>query len=207
MLMIRYSRSIEERPTVRIGCAGLARALGTLLLTCQAFAQPAPTNPQDATPTPPATAAPPADSAFRPGFIDAFGRFIGDSAAKLNSQFSSQLDSARQTLGEFGNQTSDAAKTAAQGAVGAAKDTAGAIVGLPSARFVDGGERCAVATNGAADCRAAADTVCRGKGFAAGKVLDTRSEQKCPARVWLSGHLPKEGECPLETFVTRAVCQ
>lgn len=199
--MIRYSRSIEERLTVRIGGAGLALALGTLLLTFQAFAQPAPTNPQDANPTPPA------DSAFRPGFIDAFGRFIGDSAAKLNSQFNSQLDSARQTLGEFGNQTSDAAKTAAQGAVGAAKDTAGAIVGLPSARIVDGPERCAVATNGAADCRAAADTVCRGKGFAAGKVLDTRSEQKCPARVWLSGHLPKEGECPLETFVTRAVCQ
>jgi hypothetical protein len=197
--MIRYSRSIGEPGDVRAGCAGLALALGVLLSACQASAQPAPTNPQDAAPAP--------DSAFRPGFIDAFGRFIGDSAAKLNSQFNSQLDSARQTLGDFGDQTSDAAKTAAQGAVGAAKDTAGAIVGLPSARFVDGRERCALATNGAADCRAAADVVCRGKGFAGGKIVDTRSEQKCPARVWLSGHLPREGECPLDTFVTRAVCQ
>jgi hypothetical protein len=37
--------------------------------------------------------------------------------------------------------------------------------------------------------------------------LDTQSAQKCPARVWLSGRLPAENECPLETFVTRAVCQ
>jgi hypothetical protein len=219
MLMARYSKSTKNWRSVRDvgnGCAGLGVMVSALLLTfelltLEAFAQPATTNLQDANSTPPAAAAPPPNSTFQPGFIDAFGRFIGDSAAKLNSQFNSHLD----TLGELGNQTSDAAKNAvksavenaAKNAVGAAKDTAGAIAGLPGARFADGRERCAVATNGAADCHAAADAVCRGKGFTAGKILDTRSEQKCPARVWLSGHLPAEGECPLETFVTRAVCQ
>ena len=148
-------------------------------------------------------AAPPPNASYQPGFIDVFGRFIGESAAKLNSQFSSQLKSTNETLGNLGTQTTDAAK----GAVGTAKDAAGAIIGLPSARIVTGRERCAVAANGAPDCRAAADAACRSKGFSSGKSLDTQSAQKCPARVWLSGRMPAEGDCQLETFVTRAVCQ
>jgi hypothetical protein len=144
-----------------------------------------------------------ANPSFRPGFIDVFGRFIGDSAAKLNSQ----LKTTNETLGSIGSQTSDAAKDAAMGAVGTAKNAAGTIIGLPSARIVSGRERCAAAPNGAPDCRAAADAACRAKGFGSGRGLDPQSVQKCPARVWLSGHLPAEGECPLETFVTRAVCQ
>ena len=126
------------------------------------------------------------------------------SATKLNSQFGT----ARDTLGELGNQTTDAARNAAgvaKDAVGAAKDTATAI--LPSRYFVDGRERCAVAGNGGADCNAAADAICHGKGFASGKMIDSRSERKCPVHVWLSGHLPGDNECPAETFVTRALCQ
>jgi hypothetical protein len=148
-------------------------------------------------------AAPPPNAGYQPGFIDVFGRFIGESAAKLSSQFSSQLKGTNETLGNLGSQTTDAAK----GAVGTAKDAAGAIIGLPNARIVTGRERCAAAANGAPDCRAAADAACRGKGFASGKSLDTQSAQKCPARVWLSGRMPAEGDCQLETFVTRAVCQ
>jgi hypothetical protein len=160
---------------------------------------------------PPATAPP--NAGYQPGFIDAFGRLIGESAAKLNSQ----IKSTNETLGNLGNKTTDAAKDAigtakdaigtAKDAVGTAKDAAGALVGLPSARIVTGRERCAAAANGAPDCRAAADAACRGKGFASGKILDTQSAQKCPARVWLSGRFPAEGDCQLETFVTRAVCQ
>jgi hypothetical protein len=53
----------------------------------------------------------------------------------------------------------------------------------------------------------AADAACRGKGFGSGRSLDTQSAQNCPPGVWLSGRLPATGDCPLETFVTRAICQ
>jgi hypothetical protein len=153
------------------------------------------------------SAAEPPDPSHKPGFIDVFGRFIGDSATKLNSQFKST----NETLGHLGSQTGDAAKgavkDAAAGAVGTAKDAAGTLMGLPSARIVTGRERCVIASNGVPDCRAAADAACRGKGFGSGRSLDTQSTQKCPARVWLSGRFPAEGDCPLETFLTRAVCQ
>jgi len=166
---------------------------------------PVPPVPPPATQPPAAqpSAAPPPNPNYQPGFIDVFGRFIGESAAKLNSQFNSQLKSTNETLGNLGSQTTDAAK----GAVGTARDAAGAIMGLPNARIVAGRERCAAAANGAPDCRAAADAACRSKGFSSGKILDTQSAQKCPARVWLSGRMPAEGDCQLETFVTRAVCQ
>jgi hypothetical protein len=141
----------------------------------------------------------PSDPAFRPGFIDAFGRFIGDSAATLNSQISH----AHEALGDIGTQTGAAAK----GAIDKAKGAADALIGLPNARIVSSREACTNAPNGAPDCRAAADTMCRAKGFAFGKSLDTQTTRNCPARVWLSGRFPNDSECALETFVTRAVCQ
>jgi hypothetical protein len=195
-----------------IRIAGPGVTVWAVLLAFSAFAQETRTEPQiNVASPPPAAQAPaaqppaaePPNPSFRPGFIDVFGRFIGDSAAKLNSQ----LKSTNETLGNIGSQTSDAAKDAAMGAVGNARNAAGTIIGLPSARMVNGRERCTTAPNGAPDCRAAADAACRAKGFGSGRSLDTQSVQKCPARVWLSGHLPAEGECPLETFVTRAVCQ
>jgi hypothetical protein len=200
--MIRYASRV-----IRI--AGPGVTIWAVLLALAAHAQEQRTEPQLNVLSPPPAAqavqppAPPPNPSFRPGFIDVFGRFIDDSAAKLNSQ----LKSTNETLGIIGNQTSGAAKDAAIGAVGTARDAAGTIVGLPSARMVSGRERCGSAPNGAPDCRAAADAACRAKGFGAGRTLDTQSVQKCPARVWLSGHLPAEGECPHETFVTRAVCQ
>ena len=150
--------------------------------------------------TPPPASQPPS---FQPGFLDAFSRFLNDSATRLNSQFSGARESARNTMGGLQGQANDAARDAA----GVAKDTAGAIVGLPNARIIVGRERCVLAANGAPDCRSAADVVCKGKGFQSGKSLDTASARKCPARVWLSGRLPSEDDCAVETFVTRAVCQ
>jgi hypothetical protein len=166
--------------------------IGAMLLAFAALAED--TAPQNA---PAETRS--SDPAFRPGFIDAFGRFIGDSAAALNSQ----INHAHEALGGIGAQTGDAAKSAMDKAKGAAD----ALIGLPNARIVTSREACANAQNGAPDCRAAADSMCRAKGFASGKSLDTQTTRKCPARAWLSGHLPADGECALETFVTRAVCQ
>lgn len=198
---------------VMIRIAGPGVTVWALLWAFAAFAQEQRTEPQLNVVSPPPAAEPPSAQSppapppsappQNPGFIDAFGRFIDDSAAKLNSQ----LKSTNETLGNIGSQTGGAAKDAAIGAVGTARDAAGTIVGLPSARMVSGRERCGTAPNGAPDCRAAADAACRAKGFGAGRSLDTQSVQKCPARVWLSGHLPAPDECPHETFVTRAVCQ
>jgi hypothetical protein len=138
-------------------------------------------------------------SAFRPGLLDAFGRWIDNSISDLNAGISG----AKGTLDKAG----DAAKGATATAAGAAKDAAGAIARLPVGRMVDGREKCAVALNGSADCYAAATQICKAKGYGEGKSVDTQSAQKCSAKVWISGRSPREGECATETYVIRAVCQ
>jgi hypothetical protein len=104
------------------------------------------------------------------------------------------MKGAGEALSEFHNKARDNAKQAA-----------GALV--PPSRIVDGRGRCEVAPNGAPDCAAAAKSVCAAKGFQAGQSVATQTEEKCPARVLLSGRSPAAGECKTETFVTRAVCQ
>jgi hypothetical protein len=138
---------------------------------------------------PPALAPP---EAFKPGFIDAVGRWLEQGAARLKSD----MHDAQEKLDKFGNQARDTAK-----------ETTGAVIGLPNARVIAGHERCAAAQGGGSDCQAAADTVCRGKGFQGGKSLDTQSEQKCPTKLLLEGRAPNNTECPTTIFVTRAMCQ
>src|SRR5262249_46575035 len=133
--------------------------------------QPVPSSPQGAPQPPP----------FQPGFLDALGRWIGDSKSMIDDQFKS---------------TTDAAKDAAKDAAGAAGQATGVIMGLPGTRVVLGRERCPVAPNGGADCAPAANALCRAKGFASGRGLDINSAQKCPSWMWLSGKQPPEGSCP-----------
>jgi hypothetical protein len=190
--MIRLSNHIGLR---RLGVtARLGIAVGAALLAFQCLAQDAKPEPQTGAGEPRAS-----DPGFRPGLIEAFGRLIEESTARLNSQ----LNHAHDALGDIGSQTGDAAK----GAIDSAKNAAGVIIGLPNTRIVTSREACAAAGNGAPDCRAAADLVCRAKGFASGKTFDTQTTQKCPAWVWLTGRPPADGDCARETFVTRAVCQ
>ncbi|MGE3150586.1 MAG: hypothetical protein AB7K04_16130 [Pseudorhodoplanes sp.] len=169
------------------GC--LWAVAGLALCLADAVAQ----SPAPVPATPPAVApSPPRDS---PGFLDAFNRWIDQSAAN----FRTGVKDAQNKLSDFGAATGDAAK--------AAKEATDSLVKLGSARFVDGRERCQTAPNGSPDCRGAAELICRGKGFNSGRSVDTQSAQKCPARIWLSGKLPAEGECAVETHVIRAVCQ
>jgi hypothetical protein len=137
---------------------------------------------------------PPAESAPlpRPGFVDAIGSWLDEGTTK----FKSGLQGAQHSFDQFADQTRDAAK-----------DATGAVMGLPNTRIVPVRERCAVVGDVGPDCQAAATTACRGKGFSTGKSLDTQSAQKCPAQVLLRGRAPSDGECPTETFVTRALCQ
>jgi hypothetical protein len=162
---------------------------------------------QDSKPDP---AAPAATPVHQPGMLEGVGRWFADSFGR----FSSNMQAARETVNGLGEQASGAAKeaaTAAKGAAGAAKDAAqdaaDAMARLPNARVVDGRERCTLAGNGAPDCRQAAEAICRSKGFGSGSSVDIESAQKCSARVWLSRRPSEPGDCEMQSFVTRAVCQ
>jgi hypothetical protein len=180
-----------------------ALAAGGFILLCQLSAAAQETRP-------PQPVAPPASARNdEPGMFDSMGRWFKDSYNRL----SSNVEGARGTISNLGGRAGDAAKDAAgaaretaKDAVDTAKDAADAVARLPNARVVEGRERCAVAANGAPDCRAAAENVCKGKGFGAGSSLDIQSSQKCSARVWLS-RSREPGDCETQSFVTRAVCQ
>jgi hypothetical protein len=185
----RASIHFRTSATVVRAAAGVC----ALLLVVSAAAQEAQNpsqNPGTAAAEPPAAAEP--NPAFKPGFVHEFGRWLEQGASKLKSG----MQGAQETLDKLGGQARDAAK-----------DATGAVIALPNTRAVTARERCAPAQNGAPDCQTAANTLCRGKGFQGGKILDTQSEQKCPAKLLLSGRAPNDSECPTEIFVTRAMCQ
>jgi hypothetical protein len=170
------------------GCSATLLVAGMLAFAFAAVAQTAPdANPGPSTPPPSAQAPEPSPTR---DLVDTVGRWFQDGREKLDSH----MKGAREALGEFHNKARDNAKQAA-----------GALV--PPSRIVDGNARCAVAPNGAPDCAEAANSVCAGKGFKAGQSVATQAQEKCPARVLLSGRSPAAGECKVETFVTRAVCQ
>jgi hypothetical protein len=215
LVMTSRSGTIGVRGVARIACA----AACALLLLDPALAQEtqAPTAPTSQAPGQPPSQAPnqvPSQApgllpslavpglfppppllpnlSPQPGLIETFGRWLDEGTTK----FKSDMQSAQETFDKLGNQTFDAAK-----------DATGAVIGLPNARVVSARERCAPAQNGSPDCQAAAETLCRGKGFQSGKSLDTQSELKCPGKILLERRTPSEGECPTEIFVTRAMCQ
>jgi hypothetical protein len=134
-----------------------------------------------------------------PGFFDALGNWIKKSNEELDANFKKMKNS----IDVFNAQADKNAKDAAV----ATKEATEALVKFPTTRFIEGRELCIAAANGSPDCRAAAELICKSKGFATGNSVDTQAAQKCPARIWLSGRKPNEGDCAVETFVTRAACQ
>jgi hypothetical protein len=137
--------------------------------------------------------------AFRPGLLDALGRFMEQGFTNLNTG----LKDAQGRITDFQGKASEVAK----GAADAARDAAGAVAALPVQRLVSGREQCAPAPNGAPDCQSAATAICKANGFKTGRSADAVSAQKCPAQVWLERRQAREGECTIEHFVTRAMCQ
>ena len=73
--------------------------------------------------------------------------------------------------------------------------------------MVSGRAACLVAANGAPDCKAGADRLCQSKGHKEGKSLDTDAAEKCSPKVYLPGHKREPGDCRIENYVTRALCQ
>jgi len=132
------------------------------------------------------------------GFFGYVGRWLEEQTGNVSASF----NDARKRVEGFSRAAGDAAKTTVEGA----KDAADAVVRIPTARAISGHEKCQLAPNGAPDCVAAANTICKAKGFGSGKSLDMTTAEICPARVYLSGR-SSGPECTTDTFVSRALCQ
>jgi hypothetical protein len=132
------------------------------------------------------------------GFFASIGRWFSQQSANVSSSFKD----ARQKVEGLGQEAGAAAKSTVEGA----KDAAGAVARIPNARTASGHERCQLAANGAPDCLAAANALCKTKGFDSGRSLDMTTAEICPPKVWMSGRSTGP-ECHTETFVSRALCQ
>lgn len=88
-------------------------------------------------------------------------------------------------------------------AVAPAKPPATALV----PQMMRGRASCPVSANGAPDCKAGADKLCRDNGFAGGSSLDTDSAQTCSTKALLAGARTIKDVCKTENFVIRAMCQ
>ena len=132
------------------------------------------------------------------GFLASISRWFKGHTATVNSSF----EDARKKVEGFGSTAGDAAKTTMQGA----KDAAGAVAKISGARAISGHEKCKLAANGAPDCVAAANAICKAKGFDSGSSLDMTTAEICPPKVYASGRTSGD-ECKMETFVSRAFCQ
>lgn len=126
-----------------------------------------------------------------PGFFEGIARWFDETFSGAGRQ-----------VENFGHEAGVAAKTT----VNSARDAAGAVARIPTARVMSGHAKCNNAPNGAPDCVAAADALCKAKGFESGKSLDMTTAEVCPAKVLLSGR-SAPGQCKDETFVSRALCQ
>jgi hypothetical protein len=175
-------------------CRGAALVGLTLLGTIElGGAQTAP--PPVAEPPPSAALAPqpqPAQApavitqpASRPGLIDKLGDWLRDSAEGVSSGFKDT----QQRIQDINRGTLDT------------------LTSIPVAGFATGRSLCPRADNGAPDCYAATEKLCREKGFSFGRSLDTESSETCNPRIYLPGYQRKAGDCRIDTFVTRAACQ
>lgn len=156
---------------------------------------------------------PPAPPQDKPGLFEAIGRWFD----KGTSSFREHLSGAKQRMDDLGDQAAsntkqiesgaaEVGKGAAEvgkGAVEVTKSAVDAVSRLPAARVMRGRERCEVAPNGAPDCVAAAELLCRKHGFASGQSIDFTSAEECPARSYVG----QGGECTTVTFISQAMCQ
>jgi hypothetical protein len=181
----------------------------------QAPPQTAPSPQPQAVPEP--GAAPVAAPRREPrGFFEAIGRWFDEGTAGFRShlsgaktsidEFNQRAEETRKNLGDTATQIGKNALGAGIAATDATRDAMGQVAKLPMARVVQGRERCMTAPNGAPDCIAAAETLCRKQGYSTGKSVDFTSAESCPVRTWLGGK-QADGECTTVTFVSRAMCQ
>jgi hypothetical protein len=160
------------------------------------------------TPSPEAPLPAPADAPAPPpsqpqGFFDAFGKGV----ANMGAGFGAMVGAVGGQAGQVAKGAADAASSTAKGAADVARDTATSVTKLPVTGVIGGRERCILAPNGAPDCRVAAETLCRAKGYIGGTSVDFETVEKCPPPYRVSSRNKPEGVCTMEHFVTRALCQ
>ena len=164
-----------------------------MLLAATAGAQSAPpslgvqsppqqTPPQQSAPppAPPAPAEQPPPRQENPGLINELGK-LWDALPKIKSP----------------SETLDDIKGAGESLTNLAK---------PSI-MVTGRALCAVAANGAPDCKTGADRLCQSKGYKEGKSLDIDSAEKCSPKIYIPGRKREPGDCKTENTVIKALCQ
>jgi hypothetical protein len=201
---------VAPKAVCTVAVAALLVAALSVSVPAIAVAGDNPAAPGAAATAPPSPPPPPPPAANKPGFLHELGSWWNGSIG----YFSAKLNDARGKFEDLGKTSKEAAKGAAtatqeavKSAVEVSKDAAGVVVRLPNTRLIEMRERCDKAPNGAPDCAAAAANGCRAKGFTGGTSLDVRTAENCPAPTLLSRQEPAKGECPVETVVTRAVCQ
>jgi hypothetical protein len=122
------------------------------------------------------------------------------SVEESNARWKASVEENNARWRELNQRTEKAAKQAAA----AQKEAADAFKNLANTRVIEGRQVCETAPNGSPDCQAAAEVICKGKGFATGKSADITTARKCSARALLQRD---ESECRTETVVIKAACQ
>jgi len=191
----RCKRALDGPRVAAFACAVVLFAHQA---SAQTNIQPPQAQPQQA--QPPAPGATPQTPPKKDGFFDALGRWWDQSAA----DFDANLKKMKTQIDETNERNVKAARDAARDAVTATKEATDALMKLPTTRIIEGRERCTIAPNGSPDCAAAAETICKVKGFKTGSSANIESARKCSARALLTRN---EDACVNETIVTRAACQ
>jgi hypothetical protein len=174
----------------RAAAFAAALMLGSFALIAEVQSQAAPPAgeppPASFAPQPPA-APPPADPqpSSRPGLLDKLGDWLRDSADGM----STGLKDTQQRIQDINKGTLDT------------------LTNIPVAGLASGRALCPRSANGAPDCYAATEKLCKDKGYNTGRSLDTESAETCNPRIYMPGYQRKAGDCRIDTFVTRAACQ
>jgi hypothetical protein len=153
-------------------------------------------------PAAPASAGAASQSQPSPKAQDAFGTWV-EQGGQLMQGVTNMGAGFGEMVGAIGGQANQATKDAAE----AARQAAEGVTKLPATGITAGHERCFIAPNGAPDCRAAAETLCRAKGFASGTSVDFVTVENCPPQYRKSRRDAPEGVCTMEGYVTKALCQ
>lgn len=159
------------------------------------------------------------------GVLDALGRWSRDFKAKVdeaNAKWKASVDETNAKLKASADESNAKLKQsvedsnarwrelqqrgekAAKDAAASQKEAADAFKSLANIRVIEGRQVCAPAANGSPDCQAAAEVICKGKGFTTGKSADITTTRKCSARALLNRDA---SECRTETTVIKAACQ
>src|SRR5712671_1496742 len=168
-------RRLRTESWTRKCCVAAAGAVGILLLASAVAAQDAPQQPAQQE---------------KPGVFESIGRWFDQGA----SNFREHLQGAKRKMDDLNDEAAansrgfnDRAAEVGKSAADATKSAVDAVSKLPTARVMTGRERCVVAPNGAPDCLAAAEQLCKKHGYVSGKSMDFTSAEECPAKVYLGG--------------------